>query len=433
MLVRQIVASSTAVIALAAATFLYTAHPSRGSDHQDSPAVVAQPGADISDVFAFPSPRDANKIVLAMDVVPLIPAGRSGNYSLDPSVLYQFRLTHGPMGTKSPADLAFKVQARGQGPSQHVTVYAAAANASRPAEIDESVGEPLGDVAFNVTGGTALKGGITAFVGPRADPFFFDLFQFFKILPDRFYSNARTGDELGTSTPTFNGYPAGSTSGIASGNYACSSAPSTNALTQINGGFDVISIVLEVPRSILAHPGQSPLLHLWTTASTESKTGTGAIAYKQIELLSRPAVKELFETFADHARTNVSQPYDDPTIVNSIAYFMKNVAGRSPAISSVVGGVLYPNELAFDVSQPGNAAYLGVETGGATGSKFGGRGLTDDVITTSLGAVFGNTIPALGLTPDDGKENNCLTNQHVFSGQGGTQTQAAYPFFAQPH
>ena len=112
---------------------------------------------------------------------------------------------------------------------------------------------------------------------------------------------------------------------------------------------------------------------------------------------------------------------------------MKNVAGRSPAISTVVGAVLYPNEMAFDVSQPGAAAYLGVETGGATGSKFGGRGLTDDVITTSLGVVFGNTVPALGLTPDDGKENTCLNNEHVFSGQGGTQTQAAFPFFAQPH
>ena len=430
---RQLVASSTAVIALGAAALLYTSHPSRGSDHQDSPAVVAQPGADITDVFAFPSPRDASKVVLAMDVVPLIPAGRSANYSLDPSVLYQFRLTHGPMGTKSPADLAFKIQAQGRGAGQRVAVYGAQADASGTSEIDESLGESLGQVAYNVPGGTALKAGISAFVGPRADPFFFDLFQFFTILPDRNYSNPRTGDMLGSKTPTFNGYAAGSKSGAASGNYACSTAPSTNALTQVNGGFNVITIALEIPRSILARRGQSPVLHLWATASSEAKDSRGAIAYKQIELLSRPAVKELFEVFADHARTNVAQPYNDPTIANSIAYFMKNVAGRSPAISTVVGAVLYPNEMAFDVSQPGAAAYLGVETGGATGSKFGGRGLTDDVITTSLGVVFGNTVPALGLTPDDGKENTCLNNEHVFSGQGGTQTQAAFPFFAQPH
>jgi hypothetical protein len=76
---------------------------------------------------------------------------------------------------------------------------------------------------------------------------------------------------------------------------------------------------------------------------------------------------------------------------------------------------------------------LGVETGGATGGLFGGRGLTDDVIDISLGAVFGGTIPALGLAPDDGAENTCLTDEHVSSGQGGTQTQSGYPYLAPPH
>jgi hypothetical protein len=117
----------------------------------------------------------------------------------------------------------------------------------------------------------------------------------------------------------------------------------------------------------------------------------------------------------------------------SINYFMSNVAGRSVPISNVVHSVLALNELAADVSQPGPAAYLGVETGGATGSKWGGRGLTDDVIDTSLGVVFGNTVPALGLAADDGKENNCLTNEHVTSGQGGTQTQSTFPYLAPPH
>ncbi len=112
---------------------------------------------------------------------------------------------------------------------------------------------------------------------------------------------------------------------------------------------------------------------------------------------------------------------------------MKHVAGRSKQITGVVDAVLGLNELAADVSQSGPAAYLGVETGGATGSKWGGRGLTDDIVNISLGAVFGNTIPALGLAPDDGKENNCLTNEHVSSGQGGQQTQSTFPYLAPAH
>jgi hypothetical protein len=55
------------------------------------------------------------------------------------------------------------------------------------------------------------------------------------------------------------------------------------------------------------------------------------------------------------------------------------------------------------------------------------------VIDISLGVVFGNTVPALGLAPDDGKENLCLAAEHVTSGQGGVQTQTTFPFLAAPH
>jgi len=244
------------------------------------------------------------------------------------------------------------------------------------------------------------------------------LFQFFKVLPDRDYADLRTGDKLGSATPTFNGFAPGTTSGKLAGNYASSSAPSTNALTQINGGFDVISIVLEVPRWTVVLPSRSPIIHLWATASAATKyRHDGRVVYDQIELLARPAVKELFEVFAAHKITNALEPCDDPAIRYSIEYFMRKVAGRSDAISDTVQSVLYPNEIAAGISRGGPAAYLGVETGGATGGKFGGRGLTDDTIDTSLGVVFGTTIPSLGLTPDDHKENTCLANEHVVSGQ----------------
>jgi hypothetical protein len=196
----------------------------------------------------------------------------------------------------------------------------------------------------------------------------------------------------------------------------------------------VLSIVLEIPKNKLVRGGQSSIVHVWATTSTPNGNHINKQAvFKQIELLSRPAVKELFEVFNQHRLTNVVSPYDDRFIQGAIAHFMAHVAGRSSSISSVVSAVLYPNEMAADLSQNGPAAYLGVETGGATGSKFGGRGLTDNVIDTSLGVVFGNTIPALGLAQDDGKENDCLTSQHVTSGQGGQQTQATYPYLAPPH
>ncbi len=432
---RRLTASVAGIAVLSAASFVYVSHPARSSDHQDSPATVARPPADITDVFFFPSPTNRNNVEVVMNVVPLIPAGDSHHHFLDPNVLYQFKFAHGNLGTTAPADFALQLTASGTGPGQKIQLYEKHGS-GESLGLQSTTGTPIGfPISFNRPAGTLLPDGINAFVGPRADPFFFDLFQFFKILPDRLYSNPRTGDALGTKTPTFNGFAPGSRSGAASGNYACSDRPSTNAFTQINGGFDVISIVLDVPRTLLVSQRQSPLVHLWATASTATNQRyNDKVVYDQLELLSRPAVKEVFEVFADHRLSNTREPYDDPAIHHAVSYFMTNVAGRSPAIANVVTSVLYPNEMSADLSQYGvPAAYLGVETGGATGSKFGGRALTDDVIDISLGVIFGKTIPALGLAADDRKENNCLANEHVYSGQGGRQTQDDYPYVTTPH
>jgi hypothetical protein len=163
--------------------------------------------------------------------------------------------------------------------------------------------------------------------------------------------------------------------------------------------------------------------------------------YIQFERLARPAVKELFETFVNHQVTNGVEPYNDPTLQTSIVAFTNTF--RATAYGNALGGsspttagVLYPDELAFDLSQSTPASYLGIETGGATsstGSKFGGRALTDDVVTISLGAVFGNTLSALGVvSPDDGKEINCLTTDNV--PQASSQAPiSTFPYLAPAH
>ena len=74
------------------------------------------------------------------------------------------------------------------------------------------------------------------------------------------------------------------------------------------------------------------------------------------------------------------------------------------------------------------AAYLGVESGGATGSKFGGRAISNDIIDLSLGAIFGNTLSYLGVK-DDGKELPCLTTDNVAYGSHDT---ASFPYVQAP-
>jgi hypothetical protein len=430
MLYRRILGTATAIAAVTAAVFLYAAHPVRGSDHQDAPSIVKRPTADITDVYLFPDPNVPGNVVLAMDVYPLLTHATAPGASFDPNTLYQFKIVNGPMGTTAPENTVVQITAKGVGANQTLTLRGP--GTPRVTGTQSALLPATATFALNQV--SNLPGGIVAFGGQRADPFFFDLFQFFTILPDRLYSNPRTGDKLGTSTPTFNGYASGSTSGPSGSGYACSTAASTNALTQIGSppGFNVLAVVLSIPASKLA-TSSSSLVHMWaTTSKPVSRVGRETV-YEQEELLARPAVKELFETFSSHEATNTTNPYQDQYIGQSIDYFMKHVAGRSKQITGVVDAVLGLNELAADVSQSGPAAYLGVETGGATGSKWGGRGLTDDIVNISLGAVFGNTIPALGLAPDDGKENNCLTNEHVSSGQGGQQTQSTFPYLAPAH
>ncbi|MFB3111491.1 MAG: DUF4331 family protein, partial [Gemmatimonadales bacterium] len=56
----------------------------RSADHADSPAIASDVAADINDVYAFLSPTDANRLVLAMTVSPFIPPTESGTTYFSP-------------------------------------------------------------------------------------------------------------------------------------------------------------------------------------------------------------------------------------------------------------------------------------------------------------------------------------------------------------
>lgn len=176
-------------------------------------------------------------------------------------------------------------------------------------------------------------------------------------------------------------------------------------------------------------PGSSSVIGVWTTTSTPTRGGT----YEQVDRLARPVVNEVFATVANNrheVNDKISPPQDKFELRNDIESFLTFPAGRSQATRNVIESVLVPDMMMADLSQSGKGAYLGYETGGATGSKFGGRELTDDVVDTSLGIVFGNTISALGLAPDDKKEIPSLTSDHV--GPGGKHFLGTFPYLGNP-
>jgi len=137
---------------------------------------------------------------------------------------------------------------------------------------------------------------------------------------------------------------------------------------------------------------RGPVIGLWTTTSVPNGSN-----YMQVDRLARPAVNELFATVANnrHQINDQDNPTDDAAnLKNDIESFLTDVPGRSTATKTVIESVLIPDVLKADLSKTDSAAYLGTETGGATGGKFGGRKLKDDVIDISLGIVFGNTVSA---------------------------------------
>jgi uncharacterized protein DUF4331 len=158
-----------------------------------------------------------------------------------------------------------------------------------------------------------------------------------------------------------------------------------------------------------------------------------ATQYTQIDRLARPVVNEVFATVANNRHQindQDSPPNDKNQLMNDIDGFLISPAGRSAATRAVIESVLVPDMMKADLSQTGIASYLGTETGGATGGKFGGRKLTDDVVDISLGIVFGNTVSALGLAPDDGAEIPTLTSDNVTD--AGKHFITTFPYLGAP-
>lgn len=416
----SLLAAALALAVILAAFVLYTPRVATSSDHQDSPLTVGRPGADITDVFMFPAANPHN-VVLAMDIHPLIPRGMSGNVAFDPGVMYQFKInTNGQFRENK----VIQFRAIGSGANQHLVMYGPVAPAIAGTH-SRWVGSPQ---SFYLNHRTNLRGGVQVFAGARKDPFYFDLAQFFKIIPDR---NAK--NQPNPPPPT----------------EKCFRNPGVDFLADYN----VLSLVVELPRAMLGgSDGKAGLVRLYATTSLASARRGD---YVQVERLGRPAIKEAFEPFKKHDATNRSSPWNDPYLGSDIESFMTTTAGRSPELASAVRKVLIPDELAADLSQPGPARYLAVETNGKSGlpvgivrvvpndalgglkkaigdpyRHFGGRDLSSPVIDLSLGIIFGTLGQKVGLAKDDEKATACLTSDNVQpSSRGVTDT---FPYFGNP-
>lgn len=198
---------------LGIAGFMFTA-----ADHIDAPDVVVSglvgTTSDITDVYAFQA-QDAGNIVMVANVKGLISPAATGAAKFDENVLVEFNIdTNGD----NVQDVVFQAIPRGGkmyffGPiSTNSTGTSSTVNTS-------STRNSVDITAYGSTAVVATNGSYKFFAGPRDDPFFFDFTKFNEIVA----GNASSFDNPGTDT---------------------------------FAGTNVMSIVLEVPKSAIGSNGK---------------------------------------------------------------------------------------------------------------------------------------------------------------------------------
>jgi hypothetical protein len=233
---------------------MYLNRPAAASDHQDSPVTVARPGADITDPYIFPAPDNPNNVVMVMNVHPLIPSGQGLSTYFDPGVVYQMNFdgVDENLG-KPPAksiNQTFEMQvvAGNPGADQPIYVYGPAKPTltGNETQLLPMTGQGTINAPFTVKD-------MKVFAGAREDSFFFDLAQFFKILPDR-----DMGNPAPSCLPKI-------------GNNACPQG-FNNPGTDFLKGYNVLSIVVEMPRADLIAGCGGSLIAYWVTTNTSTGT-----------------------------------------------------------------------------------------------------------------------------------------------------------------
>ena len=212
-----------------------------GSDHQDTPEVELNPKMDMTDVYAFPG-SGSDRIALVMNSRAFLTPAQTSGASFDRDLLYQFKIDNNGDAIE---DKVIQVVFSGSGANQKVKVYG-------PIDppVTGAMMNTVADMTPTLTGsintvlGTA--GGMQVFAGPRDDPFFIDLEAAFCILPDR---RPVTGP---LSAPC--SLPGGG-----------AFRPVGEAQNYV-AGFNVLSIVIELPESQLTAGGNARI-GIWGTIS----------------------------------------------------------------------------------------------------------------------------------------------------------------------
>jgi hypothetical protein len=220
---------------------LLVSRASNASDHQDTELVEIRQFPDINDVYAFPG-SSPDRVVLAVTTASPVTPAQSRTIGFNQNLLYQIKVDNTGDGVE---DLVFQVVAEGSGPNQIVALFGPKAPTQTGTLNTRLPGKPTLLGRANTTLGS--PNGIQFRAGLVDDPFYIDLEQFFRILPDRRPEKGPLSIPVATPASSFRN-------------------PGIDFLR----GFNALGIVIELPEAMLLPPdaGSDPKIGIWATTSS---------------------------------------------------------------------------------------------------------------------------------------------------------------------
>ena len=210
---KKLLFSAIAALTLVTGGIIYAA------DHIDAPSVTNQT-TDITDLYVFQGVKTANLVFVANTQGLLTPA-TTGAAKFDENTLIEFNIDN---NNDNIEDLV--IQCKYDAASNTMKVYGPVAPSEKGTR-SKIEGNATASVAVTAYGSAPVtatsSNGISVFAGPRDDPFFFDLDQFKKIL---------AGTATGFNNPGVDHF----------------------------AGLNVMSVVVEIPKSMLGGTGK---INVW--------------------------------------------------------------------------------------------------------------------------------------------------------------------------
>jgi len=203
----------------------------QSADHTDSPAVTADPTADIADVYVFMN--GPNDVIFAMTLYPNAPSGAQFSDGVAYVLHTSSATTFGTPTSNVDITATFST-------AQAISLWV-----GQSEFVTGNAGDP--------TGLTTPDGKVTVFAGLRADPFFFNLDGFHATLADIIDAGPLPANDAGCPT-----LPAPTAAALVA---QLGSSPDGGPARNNFANSNALAIVVRVDKSLVTRGG--PLISVW--------------------------------------------------------------------------------------------------------------------------------------------------------------------------